>query len=453
MSAPSSRNGSGTADATGHIHLGLWLTYLSTAGWVAPDSRAEEVNSLEPYADIALAAEAAGLDAVIRGDGLRSPSGLREDSPHAGSLELVTLLAALAARTSRIGLIGTASTTFSEPYNLARQFATLDHLSGGRIGWNIVTSAGGEKNFGIDELPGQDERYSRADEFVDVVGALWDSWEPGSVPVDREHRVFVHPEGVHPIDHAGEHFRVEGPLNVSRSPQGRPVHVQAGSSERGRQFAARHAEVVFTAQQHLDEAVAFASDIRRRVTEAGRDASQVKILPGIGLYLGETEEEARTAYEAELELIDYDDARARLEDLLGGADLSGIDLDDRVPPERFPDTSRLTRRQSRPQIFVDLAVAHGQTLRTVLQAVAGGFGHGRFVGTPEQAADHLIAWADAGAADGYVVFPSGGWRTIELLTEQLVPILRERGRFRHGYEGTTLREHFGLAPVTTGDGT
>lgn len=434
---------------TGHIHIGLWLTYLSAAGWTDAGSRAEEVNTLEPYSDIAKAAEAAKLDAVIRGDGVSAPRLTRPDSPHAGSLELLTLLAALAARTERVGLIGTASTTFSEPYNVARQFATIDHLSGGRAGWNIVTSSDGEKNYGLEEIPDQDARYERADEFVDVVEKLWRSWDDDAVVIDRETRRFVDPERVHPIEHAGEHFRVEGPLNVSRSPQGRPVLVQAGNSERGKRFAAEHAEVIFTAQQRLEESAAFVADIRHRLAGAGRDPSPVKILPGVGLYLAETETEALALYDRELELIDYDQARASLEDLLGGADLSGLDLDARVPAERFPDTSRLARRQSRPQIFVDLALRHGYTLRKVLQAVATGYGHGRFVGTPEQAADRFVEWVDRGAADGFVVFPSGGWQTIRLLTEQVVPILRERGRFREEYTGTTLRDHFGLPALAS----
>ncbi|MFT4306450.1 MAG: NtaA/DmoA family FMN-dependent monooxygenase [Microbacterium sp.] len=430
-----------------HIHLGLWLTYLSTANWSDPGSRVEEINSLPPYLDIAHAAEDAKLDAVIRGDGVAAQRIRKRDSPHAGSLELLTLLSALAARTERIGLIGTASTTFSEPYTLARQLGTIDHLSGGRIGWNIVTSSDGEKNYGYESIPDQDARYDRADEFVEVVQKLWASWERGALPFDREGRRLVEPDLIHPIDHIGEHFRVEGPLNIGRSPQGRPVLVQAGNSERGRRFAAEHAEVVFTAQQRLDEAAVFAHDIRERVAAAGRAAGQVKILPGVGLYLAETETEALEAYERELEVIDYDQARLSLEELLGGADLSGIDLDARVPADRFPDTSRLARRQSRPQIFVDLALTHGYTLRKVLQAVATGFGHGRFVGTPEQAADHFVEWVDHGAADGFVVFPSGGWQTIRLLTEQVVPILRERGRFRQEYEGVTLRDHFGLPPL------
>ncbi|MGW9114689.1 NtaA/DmoA family FMN-dependent monooxygenase [Microbacterium sp. NPDC055683] len=429
-----------------HIHLGLWLTYLSAAGWTAPDSRAEEVNGLEPYAEIARIAEDAKLDAVIRGDGVASHV-LKADGPYAGSLELLTLLAALSARTSRIGLIGTASTTFSEPFTLARQFATIDHLSGGRAGWNIVTSSDGERNYGYEAIPDQDARYARADEFLEVVERLWASWDPDAVRIDRATRTFVDPARVQAIDHDGAHFRVAGPLNVARSPQGRPVLIQAGSSERGRRFAAEHAEVIFTAQREVADGVAFAADLRDRVAAAGRDPGTTRILPGLGLYLAETETEALELYERELEVIDYDAARERLEKLLGGVDLSDVPLDDRVPDDRWPDTAALARRQSRPQIFIDLSVRHGYTLRRVLQAVVAGFGHGRFVGTPEQAADRIVQWADAGAADGFVIFPSGGWQTIHLLAEQVVPILRERGRFREEYEGSTLRDHFGLPPV------
>ena len=430
-----------------HIHLGLWLQYLGPADWKDPDSRAEEVNTLDPYVDIALAAEAAGLDAVIRGDGPSfhaSHGGL----PYAGALELITLTAALAARTERIGLISTASTTFSEPYTLARQFATIDHISNGRVGWNIVTSSAGEKNYGFDELPGQDARYDRADEFLDVVTKLWSSWEDDAVVIDRSSGRFTDPAKIHAIDHVGEHFRVEGPLNVSRSPQGRPVLIQAGSSERGKRFAAEHAELVFTAQQEVAKAAAFYAELKDRVRANGRRPEHVKVLPGLALVLRETEEAAHEANERDLAVIDYDKARTALEDLLGGIDLSDVDLDEQVPLERWPDTSLLTRRQSRPQIFIDLAIENGYTLRKVLQSVAGSFGHGRFVGTPEQVADRIVRWVDAGAADGFVIFPSGGWETIRLLNERVVPILRARGRFRSEYTGTTLRDHFGLPPVS-----
>src|ERR1700712_1603203 len=214
----------------GHIHFGLWLTYLEgLGGWRLPGSRVEEINNAEPYIELAQLAEKAKLDAVIRGDGVSFTPEFARKHP-AGGLEILTLLAALATHTSRIGLIGTASTTFSDPYNLARQLASIDHLSRGRFGWNIVTSSAGERNFGYETIPDQTARYARADEFIEVATGLWGSWAPDAVKADRESGVYADPDLIRPINHHGTYFDVEGPLNVPSSPQGRPVLIQAGSS-------------------------------------------------------------------------------------------------------------------------------------------------------------------------------------------------------------------------------
>jgi FMN-dependent oxidoreductase (nitrilotriacetate monooxygenase family) len=429
------------------MHIGLWLTYLEgLGGWRLPDSGAEDFNSIEPYAEIARLAERGKLDAVIRGDGVGIEPRLAGRHP-SGGLELITLLSALAARTEKVGLIGTVSTTFSDPYNVARQLASLDHLSRGRVGWNIVTSSGGERNFGYVDIPDQDERYERADEYIEVATALWDSWEPGSVVLDRERGIYADADRIHPIDHVGKHFRVAGPLNVSRSPQGRPVLIQAGSSERGRQFAAKHAEVIFTAAQTFESAHEFYTDVRGRIRAEGRDPDAVKILPGVSLFLADTDDEARRLHRARLDLIDVEEGLKVLQKAIGDADLSGLDLDRPVPADRLPDTSTLARRQSRPQIFVDLAKEHGYTLRQLIHTAVSTNGHGQVVGGPETIAERLIAWYRDGAADGYVLFPALGFRSIHVFVEQVLPILRAEGLFRTEYEGSTLREHLGLDPV------
>ncbi|NQX10718.1 NtaA/DmoA family FMN-dependent monooxygenase [Microbacteriaceae bacterium VKM Ac-2855] len=429
------------------IHLGLWLSPIAgLGGWRDPDSRVEDVNTLEPYVELAELAERGALDAVIRGDGVNVHKDRAKDGPF-GPLELITLLSALAARTSTVGLIGTASSTFSDPYNLARQFASLDHISRGRIGWNLVTSSAGERNFGYDEIPDQFARYARAEEFLDVAKKLWDSWAPDAIAIDRENGRYSHADRVREIHHEGEHFRVDGALNVSRSPQGRPVLVQAGSSGPGREFAARNAEVIFTAATSSDKAQDFYRDIKRRIGDAGRDPASVSVLPGFNLFVAETESEAKRLYRDRLGDFDFEKAIPALAETLGGADFTDIGLDERIPADRFVDTSTLSRRQSRPQIFVDLAVERGYTLRQVLEVYLTSFGHNSFVGSAEQAADELERWFREGAADGFVIFPGRGIESARLLVEVVVPILRSRGLFREEYEGSTLRDHFGLPPV------
>ncbi|MFD6106644.1 NtaA/DmoA family FMN-dependent monooxygenase [Nocardia salmonicida] len=430
-----------------HLHLGLWLTFLDGSDWRNPASRAEELNSLPPYLELARIAEDAKFDAVIRGDGFGAPlPGPRQ--PYAGSLEILTLLAALAAGTDKIGLIGTASTSFTEPYNLARTLATLDHLSNGRVGWNIVTSTGGEENYGYDSIPGHEQRYERAEEYLEVVTKLWSSWDRDAVLVDRETGIFFDPDKINPIDHHGKHFRVAGPLNVARSPQGRPVFVQAGDSERGKNFAARHAEIVFTAQRDIARAQAFYADVKSRVRRTGRDETLVSVLPGLVFTIAETPAEAQALAARFHGQIDYERARASLSELLGGVDLADIGLDEQVPVERWPDPATLTRQQGRPQIFLDLAKEKGTTLRQLLQALGTAHGHGRVFGTPEQIADHLALWVKSDAADGFALSPSQGLTGARVFADQVVPILRDRGLFRTEYTGSTLRDHFGLPAPT-----
>lgn len=429
------------------IHLGLWLTYQDISRWRDAGSRAEEITRLEPYAELAEIAEDARLDAVFRGDGVGFNVPPRRDQPVHASLEILTLLAALAARTTKVGLIGTASTSFSEPYNLARTFATLDHLSNGRAGWNIVTSSGGEQNYGTAELPPQEQRYERADEFITVVSKLWASWEKDSLPIDKATGTFVVPEKIHPVNHHGKHFSVSDPLNVPRSPQGRPVFVQAGNSEPGQAFAARHAEIVFTAQSDLRKAQEFYRGIKERVRANGRDPESVKVLPALGLHIAKTETEVRDRRQEFLDGLDYEASRRSLENLLGDIDLSDIDLDDQVPADRWPNAAQLVRRQSRPQIFIDLGKERGFTLRQILQEVATGYGHGTVFGTAEKAADRIQQWVEHGAADGFVLSAWYGLPSARLIAEEVVPMLQDRGLFRREYEGSTLRDHFGLPPL------
>jgi FMN-dependent oxidoreductase (nitrilotriacetate monooxygenase family) len=418
------------------------------AAWRRPDSSIERVLDIGYYQDLARRAEDEKLDAVFLADGPSLADNIRYASRF--RLEPFTWLAGIAAVTSRIGLIGTASTTYLEPYNAARLFASLDHLSKGRAGWNIVTTGAPDAayNFGLDGHPVHAERYDRAREFVDVVTQLWDSWEDEALVADRASGVYADPGLIHEIDHVGRHFRVRGPLNTPRTPQGRPVYVQAGSSEDGRSFAASYAEAVFTAHQTLDSAQEFYGDIKRRAAGLGRDPAQLLVLPGISPYIGSTEAEAR-ALKQELDELTQPAYSLHLLRRLLGVDLSGHDLDAPFPRELVAlDGDRA--ESSRSRLVVDIVDRERPTIRQLLHRFAGARGHWVVAGTPEQVADRMTEWFTQGAADGFNVMPP--WLTggFDVFAEQVLPILRRRGLFREEYTGSTLRDHYGLPRPTSG---
>jgi FMN-dependent oxidoreductase (nitrilotriacetate monooxygenase family) len=415
------------------------------ASWRHPASSVERINDVGFYADIARTAERACLDAVFLAD----VPGLLYDTGHRLShgLEPVALLSALSAVTERIGLIGSASTTLHDPYTLARLMATLDHVSRGRAGWNVVTtySDAAARNYGLDDTGRHADRYARAEEFLEVVGALWDSWEDDAVVADRERGVLFDVAKVHPIDHAGERYRVRGPLNLPRSPQGRPVLVQAGSSNTGRDFAARHAEVVFTAHQQLQDARAFRDDVRAHAASFGRDPDRVRVLPGISPVIGDTEAEARDLARTLDELTVPAYGLAQLGLMTGGMSFDHLDLDEPVPAEMFRGAGTVTDNvRGRFQVVAGIVEREAPTLRGLLHRLAGARGHHVVAGTPAQVADTILAWVDGGAADGFNVMPPLFPQLFDAFAEQVVPILQDRGRFRTAYAGTTLREHYGL---------
>ncbi|GAB2585970.1 monooxygenase [Paractinoplanes abujensis] len=387
-------------------------------------------------------AEDAKFDSVFLADSpvLWSDPGRRP----AGKLEPTLLLAALAAGTSRIGLIATASTSYNEPYNLARRFASLDHLSGGRAGWNIVTTAGdaAARNFGLAGQPLHRARYERADEFLDVSTKLWDSWADDAIVADKAAGVHALSERVRAIAHEGAHFRVEGALNVPRSPQAHPLLVQAGSSEDGKDFAARWAEAVFTAQPTLAESQAFYADLKRRVAAAGRDPDHVVILPGIVPVIGATEAEAREL-DAELDrLIAPQYAIGTLAHTLR-VDPARLRLDEPLPDD-LPGEDEIEGAKSRRTLIVDWARRDNLTVRQLIGKLGGGRGHRTFAGTPVQVADTIQHYFEHGAADGFNIMPAVLPSGLEAFATEVVPILQERGLFRTDYTGTTLREHYGL---------
>ena len=426
--------------------LGAFLmqTGHHIAGWRHPDAQADAGSNFRHYVELARLAEAAKFDAIFMSDS----SGVR--STHLPSLartartdffEPVTLLSALAAVTERIGLIATVSTSFHEPYNVARKFATLDQISGGRAGWNLVTSSGATEaqNFNRDTLPEHAERYARAREFHDVVLGLWDTWDDDSFPRDKASGIYVDTGKLHALHHRGPHFQVRGPLNVNRSPQGRPVVVQAGASEDGRDLAARTAEVIFVAHQTFDEARAFYADIKGRLPACGRHPDEVKIMPGIFPVVGRTQAEAEDKFEQLQSLVDPVVGVALLSTVIGGIDLSGHDVDGPIPA--LPETNG---PKSRQQLLLDLARRDGLSIRQLYLRIAGARGHQQVIGTPQRIADQLQQWFEEGGADGFNImapwFPGGLAEFIELV----LPELRRRGLFRTEYEGHTLREHLGL---------
>ncbi|MEV7629981.1 LLM class flavin-dependent oxidoreductase [Actinoplanes sp. NPDC089786] len=426
------------------LHLNAFLMTVGhhEAAWRLPESDPFAHVDVRHYVELARIAERGKLDSLFLADSpvLWNSIGRRP----AGGLEPTVLLTALAGATEHIGLIATASTTYNEPYNLARRFASLDHISGGRAGWNVVTTAGVDaaRNFNLDELPSHRDRYERAAEFIDVARKLWDSWEDDAPLGDKDSGVWGDDTKVHPPSHVGRFFKVAGALNVPRSPQGHPLLVQAGSSADGKELAARYADAVFTAQQTLEEAQAFYADLKRSVLMNGRDPDTVKILPGIVLAIGATPAEA-LALEEELDrLIKPEYALRQLAQTLqvGPASLS---LDRELPAD-LPDEEQIEGAKSRYTLIVELARRERLTVRQLIGRLGGGRGHRTFAGTPVQVADAIEHWFVNGAADGFnimaPVLPSG----LERFVEEVVPILQERGLFRTEYSGNTLREHYGL---------
>ena len=432
------------ANRPGRLHLNAFLMGVGhhEAAWRLPESDPFAASDVEHYAELARIAERGKLDSLFLADSpmLYNDLGRRPS----GTLEPTLLLTALAGVTQRIGLIATASTTYNEPYNLARRFASLDIISNGRAGWNIVTTAGIEaaRNFNLTELPSHAERYARSTEFVDVSLKLWDSWDDAAVSGDKERGQWGDNRLVYPPRHEGQYFRVEGALNVPRPPQGYPLLVQAGSSEDGKALAARYAEAVFTAQQTLAEAQAFYADLKARALSLGREASTILILPGIVPAIGATEAEAH-ALEEELDrLIVPEHAKRQLARTLR-IDERELQLDAPLP-DGLPEEDAIEGAKSRYTLIVSLARRERLTVRQLIGRLGGGRGHRTFAGTPEQVADAMQHWWENGAADGFNVMPPVLPSGLAVFVEQVVPILQRRGLFRTEYEGRTLREHYGL---------
>lgn len=410
-----------------------------TSLWRHPDVDPAASVNFELYKSWVRKAEEGKLDLIFIADGLY----ITEKSiPHfLNRFEPITLLSALAAVSTNIGLVGTLSTSYSEPFTVARQFGSLDVISGGRAGWNVVTSPleGSALNYGKKEHPDHDKRYRIATEFLEVTRGLWDSWEDDAFVRNKETGVFFDRDKMHELNHQGEFFSVKGPLNIARSKQGGPVIFQAGASEVGKNYAAKEADAIFAGAENLEEALRFAKDVKARAAAFGRNPDDVLIFPGIGPIIGRTEEEAERKYQEVASLVTIENALDYLGRFFEHHDFSQYPLD-----EPFPELGDLGKNsfQSSTDKIKRNAKEKGLTLRQV--ALQSATPRGNFIGTAEQVADRIQEWFEAGAADGFMITAAVP-RGLEDFVDQVVPILRERGLFRTEYESDTLRGNLGLA--------
>jgi FMN-dependent oxidoreductase (nitrilotriacetate monooxygenase family) len=422
-----------------HLNVNLLHSGVYASAWRQPESDPRAFFDVDHYVRVAQIAERGKFDAIFLAD---TPAVTdRIDFRPFLSMEPTIVLATVAAATTHIGLIATASTTYNEPYNIARRFATLDHASGGRAGWNAVTTAdaAASRNFGLPSVLEHKARYDRAKEFAEVVHALWDSWEDDAFVGDKATARFVDTSKVHAINHRGQYYSVDGPLNVPRSPQGRPVTVQAGGSSDGRDLAAAQAEAVFTLAQSVEEAVAYARDLNARAAGYGRPADSIVILPGLATVIGSTEAEAKRRQDELWELVPIEYSLARLAGTLQVSP-DRLELDKPLPDLPLPSNANHTMFHG----TVNLARRGNLTVRQLLKALGGGVGHRIIVGTPELIAHDIELWFRAGAADGFNLMPDVLPTGLEVFVDTVVPLLQERGIFRDEYEGKTLRDHFGL---------
>lgn len=442
-----------TASRAGEMSLAAVLSPASAhiAGWRHPAAVSNAGATFEYFRDTTRLATDATFDFVFIADELCAPDAppeLLSLDPVIYRFEPLTLASALAVVSETIGIVVTQTTTYNEPYHIARKLASIDNLSEGRIGWNLVTSyvEAEARNFGSSAHASYTDRYGRAAEFFTVAAGLWDSWDDDAFLLDKEAGVYLDPGRMHRLDHRGEHFAVAGPLNVIRSPQGRPVLVQAGASEPGLDLAARFAEVAFTAQQTLEEGQRYYGGLKGRLAGYGRSEENLRIIAGICPVIGGTEAEAKGLYRELQELIRPEIGLTRLSQLLG-LDVTGLPLDGPLPDD-IPVTNSYRSRQ---KLIVDMARRERLSLRELYLRVVSSYGHHTVIGTPEMIADKLEEWYRYRAADGFMVLPPVMPSGLETFIETVVPILRRRGLFREEYAGTTLRDHLGLSRPARGE--
>ncbi|WFU39948.1 LLM class flavin-dependent oxidoreductase [Bradyrhizobium sp. CB82] len=428
------------------MKLGLLLAQAGAheGAWRAPGVPANGGVDIDHYAHLTALAEGAAFHFVFLAD---SPCISERDYLQIARVgrndgfEPITLLSALSSKTQNIGLVGTATTTYHQPYHLARMFASLDHLSRGRAAWNIVISEVKFEapNFGDDELADHDARFARAREFVEVVQGLWDSWEDDAFIRDKQSGIFADPTKLHLLDHRGNHFSVRGPLNIARPPQGYPVLVQAGASDDGMQFGAEVGEVVFTAAPFLENAKRYYATLKEKARGLGREDDQVIVMPGIVPIVGRTKQEASEKLQR-LQSDTHIDVEIGLAEHLLGFDVRLMDLDSLVP-ETLPQTNFI---QSTQKLILDLAVRERFTWRQLFRWVSDSKGQLMVVGTPDEIANVMVDGFDQRAADGFNVMPAAVPGGLKDFVDLVIPELRRRGKFRSRYAGQTLRENLCL---------
>jgi len=421
-----------------HINLFIHGCGHHRAAWRHPQSAVDDLGNIQYFEALAQIAERGKLDAIFFADG--HTVGNVDDGP-TWFLEPLTCLAAISRATTHIGLISTVSSTFFTPFHAARLLASLDHISRGRMGWNVVTSMfdAEARNHNYPAMPTHSERYERAEEFVSVIQQLWDSWHPDALLRQRNGN-YAAPNKVLPIDHIGKHFQVDGPLTVPRPPQGHPVLFQAGASEQGRNFAARHAEAIYAVAYDLATAQAYYRDIKQRVKAAGRRAT-VPIMPGLVTYIGSTEAQAR-ARQRELDVLLPTDASLRQLQSYILQDCLHWELDAPVPA--LMPLEEFTGPKGRYATILRIIESEKPTVRQLLGRLAAGGGHCTMIGTPEQIADQMAHWFHANGADGFNLMPPALPQDIAVFVDEVIPILQQRGLFRRDYEHATLRGHLGL---------
>jgi FMN-dependent oxidoreductase (nitrilotriacetate monooxygenase family) len=433
------------------MKLGLSMRYMGyhVGAWRHPDMPADGSSLFQSFLDVVQKAECAKFDMVFLADGIGvrlddKPKGSMCRSQHNVELEPLTLLSALAPLTRNIGLVATASTTYNEPYHIARKYGSLDQISGGRAAWNVVTSWSDQEawNFSMSKQLDYNTRYERAHEFVEVVTGLWDSWDEDAFLLDKESGVFYDEKKMHVLDHVGKHFSVRGPLSVRRSPQGRPILVQAGVSEPGQQMAAEYCDMVFMAKNDLKSAQDYYSSVKDRLERFGRKRSDLLMMLGLTPIVGRTREDAQEKYEQLESLIDPVVGLSMLYRSFG--DLSHLPLDGPVPK---PDFDKVGLKSS-AQMYYDLAQKQGLTIRQLYKKIGMAQEHKTVVGTAADIVDEMESWFEQGAADGFNITPTHLPHGIDDFCELVLPELRKRGRFRSEYEGRTLRENLGL-PIPT----
>jgi FMN-dependent oxidoreductase (nitrilotriacetate monooxygenase family) len=417
------------------------------ASWRHPRAQKDANVSIQHYVEMAQAAERAKFDMLFLADG----SAVREAHIDAISrsvqfvahFEPMTLLSALSMVTKNIGLTATVNTTYEEPYNLARKFASLDIISGGRAGWNLVTSSsrGDIGNFGRDRALNHQERYGRAREFVQVVRGLWDSWDDDAFVRDVESGLYFHPESMHYLDHVGQHFKSRGPLNVPRPVQGYPVQVQAGASDEGRDLAAEFAEAIFSPHLNIPEAKAYYDDVKGRMqAKFNRDPDHLKILPGLSVVVAESDDKAAEDFELLQSLIHPIVGREILATMLGNMDLSAYSLDEPLP-DPLPATNG---SKGHYESIVSMARRENLTIRQLGARCAGARGKNSIHGSPKKVADYMEEWFANKACDGFCVLPPYMPGQHTDFCNMVVPELQKRGIFRKEYAGPTLRENLGI---------